>query len=51
VSPAQECLADLAQEHLSAVTLCRRFAVHQRKAQRHPGEAQREVITGSFGIL
>jgi hypothetical protein len=26
-----------------------RVAVYQRNAQRHPGEGQREVITGSFG--
>src|SRR6516225_4750830 len=25
------------------------MAVHQRNAQRHPGEGHREVITGSFG--
>ena len=42
-------VADLGQELLSAVTLRSRLAVHQRKAQRHPGEGQREIITGSFG--
>ena len=49
VSPAQEHVADLGQELLSAVTLGSRVAVHQRKAQRHPGEGHREVIAGSFG--
>ena len=47
--PAQEHVADLGQQLLSAVTLGSRLAVHQRNAQRHPGEGQREVITGSFG--
>jgi hypothetical protein len=32
-----------------AVTLRRRLAVHQRMVQRHPGEGQYEIITGSFG--
>ena len=49
MSPAQEHFADLGQELLSAVTLRSRLAVHQRKAQRHPGDGQREIITGSFG--
>ncbi len=26
-----------------------RWTVHQRMAQRHPGEGQYEIITGSFG--
>jgi hypothetical protein len=26
-----------------------RWAVQQRMAQRHPGEGQYEIITGSFG--
>ena len=49
LSPAQEHVADLGQELLSAVTLRSRWAVHQRNAQRHPGEDQREIIAGSFG--
>ncbi len=48
VSAAQEHVADLGQERLSAVTLRSRWAVHQRNAQRHPGEGHRDVITGSF---
>ena len=48
VSAAQEHVADLGQERLSAVTLRIRVAVHQRNAQRQPGQGQREVITGSF---
>ena len=46
---ADEHFADLGQKLVSAVTLRSRVAVHQRNAQRHPGEGQREVITGSFG--
>jgi hypothetical protein len=34
---------------LSAVTLGNRWAVHQRVAQRRPGEGQYEIITRSFG--
>ena len=49
MSLAHEHVADLGQERLSAVTLRSRLAVHQRKAQRHPGEGQRHIITGSFG--
>ena len=37
--PAQEHVADLGQELLSAVTLRSRVAVHQRQAQRRPGMA------------
>ena len=40
-----------ARSCLSALTLGSRVAVHQRKAERHPGEAQRVVITGAFGDL
>ncbi len=49
MSLAQEHVADLGQEFLSPVTLGSRLMVHQRNAQRRPGEGQREVITGSFG--
>jgi hypothetical protein len=49
VSLAQEHVADLGQELLSAITLGGRVVVHQRKAQRRPGVRQSEVITGSFG--
>jgi hypothetical protein len=44
-------LTDLCQELLCAVTLRSRLAVHQRNAQRRPGNGQREVITGPFGNL
>jgi hypothetical protein len=51
VSPAHEYVADLGQELLSAVTLRSRVAVHQRKAQRQPGEDQREIVTELFDTL
>src|SRR4029077_17587140 len=49
LSPAQEYFADLGQQRLSAVTLAGSPAVHQRKTQRHPGDGQSEIVTGSFG--
>jgi hypothetical protein len=49
VSLVFEHVADLGQECLSAVTLRSRLAVHQRDAQRHSGEGQRHIVTGSFG--
>src|ERR1700722_11587635 len=49
VSAAQELVADLGQQFLSAIALGSGSAVHQRNTQRHPGEGQRQVITGSFG--
>jgi len=49
VFPAQERFAGLGQQLLSAGTLRIRVAVHQRGAQRRPGEVQRHIITGSFG--
>jgi hypothetical protein len=38
------------QQILSAGSLRFRAAVHQRGAESHPGEGQRHVITGPFGI-
>jgi hypothetical protein len=49
VPPADEHVADLCQELLSAVTLCDRWAVHQRNAQRHPGEGQATYQLYAFG--
>ncbi len=49
VSLAFEHVADLGQKRLPPVTIRSLVAVHQRDAQRHPGERQRHVIAGSFG--
>ena len=49
VAPRRNAVAGSAKQLLSPVTLRSRWAVHQRKAQRHLGIRQREVITGSFG--
>src|SRR5262249_433659 len=49
ISSAQELLADLPHNPLSTLTLRSRLAVPQPNAQRHPGDRQREIITGSFG--
>jgi hypothetical protein len=49
--PAQEHVADLGQELLSAVTLRGCLAVHQRQAQRQPGDDQREIVTELFGTV
>jgi hypothetical protein len=51
VSLAQEHFADIRQKLLSTVTLRSCSAVQQRKAQRQPGEDQRELVTELFGTL
>ena len=51
LSLAQEHLADLGQELLSAVTLRSGVTVDQRKAQRQPGLGQCEIVTGALGNL
>jgi len=43
VSPAQDYRADCGQQLLPVVTLCIRWAVHQRKAQRRPGKRHRQL--------
>ena len=45
----EEHFAHPGQQLLSASTLCSPVAVHQRMAERQPGDGQREIITGSFG--
>jgi len=45
VSLAQEHFADIRQKLLSTVALGSCSAVQQRKAQRQPGEDQRELVT------
>ena len=49
VSLAQEHFADIRQKLLSTVALGSCSAVQQRKAQRQPGEDQRELVTELFG--
>ena len=51
LSLAQEHVADLGQQLLSATTLRSGVAVHQRKAQRRPHLGQREVVAGALGNL
>jgi len=46
---AQEPFANVRQKLLSTVTLGSCSAVQQRKAQRQPGEDQRELVTELFG--
>jgi hypothetical protein len=49
--PGVGAVRDLGQDLASAVTLRIPVALHQREPQRPPGEAQREVSTGSVGNL
>ena len=46
---AQEYVADVRQQLLSAVTLLSCLAVYERSAQRYLRVGQREIVSGSFG--
>ena len=47
----QAHVAKLSEHLQSALTLCRGVAVHQRQAQGVLGVAQREIVSGSFGVV
>ena len=49
--PVQAHVADLPQHRQSALTLGRGLPMHQRESQRHPGKAQRDILTRSLGDL